>query len=131
LQKSEVESVLADLGLENTRPIEVLNKIDLIDDETREIVLNRVARDEDSVALSAVTGEGCNALLEALDRRLSESRHVVDLEIDLADGAALAWLYQHGEILERHDEGMLAHLSVALDAADEARFRSRFLDRGT
>jgi GTP-binding protein HflX len=44
----------------------------------------------------------------------------------LADGAALAWLYRHGEVLERRDEGMEAHLVVALDAADEARFRNQF-----
>jgi len=51
---------------------------------------------------------------------------VVNFDIDLADGAALAWLYRHGEILERQDEGMEAHLVVSLDADDEARFRSQF-----
>jgi len=51
---------------------------------------------------------------------------VVNLDIDLSDGAALAWLYSHGEVLERQDEGMETHLVVALDAVDEARFRNQF-----
>ena len=130
IQKQEVENVLAELGLEHVRPLEVLNKTDLLDEEGREKVLNRAIRDPDTVAVSAMTGLGCESLLEALDRRLAESRHVLDLEVDLSDGAALAWLYQHGEVLERHDEGLSAHIVVALDAADEARFRERFQGRG-
>ncbi|MDH3229219.1 MAG: GTPase HflX [Alphaproteobacteria bacterium] len=129
-QKREVESVLVELGLEHARPLEVLNKLDLLDVEGHAMVRNRAARNEDAVAVSAVTGEGCDDLLGALDRRLAESRHVVDFEVSLADGAALAWLYRHGEILKRHDEGLLAHIVVALDAEDEAQFRSRFRGRG-
>jgi GTP-binding protein HflX len=125
-QKRDVETVLAGLGLERTRPIEALNKADLLDKDTRATVENRVAREPDMVAISALEGAGCDGLQAAIDRRLSENRHIVDLDIDLADGAALAWLYRHGEILERRDEGMESHLVVALDAADEARFRTQF-----
>lgn len=125
-QKRDVQDVLAGLGLEDARLIEALNKIDLLDGEARETADNRSVRDPDTVVLSALTGDGCGELMEAIDRRLSESRHVVNLDIDLADGAALAWLYRHGEILERQDEGMEAHLVVSLDADDEARFRSQF-----
>lgn len=125
-QKRDVEGVLAELGLADARLIEALNKIDLLAADAREAIANRVARDRDTVVLSALTGAGCDRLMAAIDRRLSESRHVVNLDIDLADGAALAWLYRHGEILERQDEGMEAHLVVSLDADDEAMFRSRF-----
>jgi len=125
-QKSDVESVLAGLGLEQARPIEALNKVDLLDEDSRATVENRIAREPDVVAISALEGAGCDGLLTAIDRRLSENRHIVDLDIDLADGAALAWLYRHGEVLERRDEGMESHLVVALDTADEARFRTQF-----
>lgn len=130
-QKRDVEDVLAELGLEEARPIEALNKLDLLDAEERAGIGNRIAREPDGIALSALTGAGCENLLAAIDRRLSENRHVVNLDIDLADGAALAWLYRHGEILERQDEGMATHLVVALDAVDEARFRSQFQSCGT
>lgn len=129
-QKRDVENVLAELGLEEVRPVEALNKLDLLDTEQRVNIENRIAREPDSIALSALDGAGCQSLLEAIDRRLSENRHVVNLDIDLADGAALAWLYRHGEILERLDEGLEAHLVVALDAVDEARFRSQFQHGG-
>ena len=129
-QKRDVENVLAELGLAETRPVEALNKLDLLGREERSGIENRTSREPDDVAISALTGAGCRSLLEAIDRRLSENRHVVNLDVDLADGAALAWLYRHGEILERLDEGMEAHLVVALDAVDEARFRSQFQIRG-
>jgi GTP-binding protein HflX len=130
MQKREVESVLAELGLQHARPLEVLNKLDLLDSEASATVLNQAERNEDAVAVSAATGEGCEDLLLTLDRRLAESRHVVDIEVSLADGAALAWLYRHGEILERHDEGMSTHIVVALDTEDEVQFRNRFQGRG-
>jgi len=130
-QKRDVEDVLAELGLEEARPIEALNKLDLLDAETAAGIANRIAREPDGIALSALTGAGCKNLLEAIDRRLSENRHVVNLDIDRTDGAALAWLYSHGEVLERKDEGMETHLVVALDAVDEARFRSQFQNSRT
>ncbi len=130
-QKQDVEKVMAGLGLEEARLVEALNKMDLLDGDAREAVENRIARETDVVALSALYGAGCDGLLAAIDQRLSENRHLVDLDIDLADGAALAWLYSHGEVLERRDEGMEAHLVVALDAADEARFRNQFQGRDT
>ena len=38
-----------------------------------------------------------------------------------SDGAALAWLYRHGEVVERRDDESAAHLMVRLDAADAPR----------
>lgn len=125
-QKRDVEDVLAELGLEQKRPLEALNKVDLLDPERETSTRNQAMRDSDSICLSALTGDGCADLLAAIDRRLSENRHVVALDIDLGNGAALAWLYRHGEVLERKDEGMEAHLLVALDDADEARFHNQF-----
>lgn len=129
-QKADVEEVLAGLGLASTNPVEVLNKLDLLDAEQRQVALNLADRDPDTIAISALDGEGCEALLALLDRRLAANRRVVTLEVDLSDGAALAWLYSHGEVLERHDEGLAAHLSIVLDAADESRFRDRFQSGG-
>ena len=127
-QRQDVEAVLAELGLAGITPLEVLNKIDLLDARARKVIFNRAKRNTEVVAVSALDGTGCDALLAALDRRLSEGRRIVDLQVDLSDGAALAWLYKNGEVVERRDEGLAAHLSVALDTSDEARFRRRFQD---
>ena len=43
----------------------------------------------------------------------------------LSDGATIAWLYRHGEVRSRHDDGEIARLTVALDAAASAQFERR------
>ena len=129
-QASDVEAVLDDLGLnENTsRPIfEVLNKIDLLDENERVIQLNQTARRNDAVAISAATGEGCPDLIAVLDASLNAARRIVSIAVDVADGAAIAWLYRHGEVLSRSDDDQVAHIEVSLDAADLARFDRRVI----
>lgn len=130
-QASDVEAVLDDLGLNGigSRPIlEALNKIDLLDETERAIQLNQTARRNDAVAISAVTGEGCPALLAVLDTSLNSARRVVAIAVDVTDGAAIAWLYRHGEVLSRSDDDQLAHMEVSLDAADLARFERRTIN---
>ena len=41
------------------------------------------------------------------------------------DGATIAWLYRHGEVRNRRDDGEVALLTVALDAAASAQFERR------
>jgi GTP-binding protein HflX len=127
-QKADVEAVLRDLGIDidaDAHLVEVMNKIDLLDDDARGALANRAAREPDLLAISALTGEGVEALLARLDERLGTSRALVDLDVDLSDGATLAWLYQHGTVVERHDDGTVAHLKVGLDPADLGRFSKR------
>ncbi len=127
-QAGDVEAVLDDLGLNENgpRPIfEALNKIDLLDEGERAIQLNQTDRRNDAVAISAVTGEGCPALLDVLDASLNSARRVVAITVDVTDGAAIAWLYRHGEVLSRSDDDQKAHIEVSLDAADLARFERR------
>jgi len=45
--------------------------------------------------------------------------------VPLADGATIAWLYRHGEVRSRRDEGDTAWLTVALDDAAAAQFERR------
>jgi GTP-binding protein HflX len=74
---------------------------------------------------SALTGAGLAELLEAIDRHLSQSGGTVTLSVALADGAAIAWLYERGRVIARRDDEAFAHLRVALAADDLARFRRR------
>lgn len=133
-QRDDVLRVLGDLGLGPDRPgnghasapiVEVLNKADLLSPERRDILMNHAVRNPDQAILSAITGEGCDRLLGMLDDRLSASREVVDVTIDAADGATLAWLYRHGEVLGREDGEAGTRLTVSLDPADRARFEHR------
>jgi GTP-binding protein HflX len=105
--------------------VEVLNKIDLLGEAERDAVIAQSKRNQDIVPISAVTGQGCEALLALLDRRLDADRHAVELAVPLSDGAAIAWLYAHGEVLERRDDEQRAHFAVRLSPADVGRFKHR------
>ena len=124
-QAQDVRDVLAVLGLDaadTERMVEVLNKIDLLEPADRELTINQAARNGRAVAISAVTGAGLDALLKRIDAALGRARRAVELTVDLADGRALAWLYRHGEVLSRRDDGAVAHLTVGLDPADLSRY---------
>ncbi len=125
-QKEDVHAVLRELGLGETVDnalIEVLNKIDLLDAETLDILDNRARRaNRPTVAVSARTGEGCPALLDLLDRKLSEAAQLMEISLPPADGATLNWLYVHGQVIDRRDGEDAVHLRVRLDPANAARF---------
>ncbi|ACI97585.1 GTPase HflX [Rhodospirillum centenum] len=128
-QKADVETVLRELGIEvdsDARVVEVLNKIDLVPEGERDALLRQARRTGDTVAISALTGEGLGGLFDLIDRRMVADRDVVSVAVDLADGAALAWLYQRGEVLERQDDDARALVRVGLETADVGRFRERF-----
>ncbi len=122
-QRADVIAVLEEMAREGSldetwpeRTIEVLNKADLLGGR------DQVASREPAVAVSALTGEGLPALLAAVDARIAAAMEIADYDIPPADGARLAWLYQHGEVLERADQDDAIHVRVRLLAADRARF---------
>ena len=126
-QKQDVLKVLGELGIDDAGAlIEVFNKIDLLSAKDRKALVNRVKRSNaPRVALSALSGEGCPSLLAVIDEKIAGE--MLDKELTLApdDGAALAWLYGHGEVVERLDGDDAIRLKVRLDAANWARFSRR------
>ena len=127
-QRNDVEAVLEELGLGregDASMIEVLNKIDLLDQDSRAGLRAKAARAPNQVPCSAATGEGADDLLTRIDRHFAQDQRVVDVAVDLTDGASIAWLYDHGQVVQRHDDDRSAHLRISLDPADLARFRQR------
>ena len=125
-QARDVEGVLRDLGLaaqvDAGQVIEVLNKTDLLAPEARRVLLEQVSRADSQVPISAATGEGVDALLAEIDRRLAAAWQIMEYRLAHGDGAAIAWLHQHGEVIERRDEEEATYLRVRLDPADVSRF---------
>ena len=124
-QKDDVLRVMDELGIDfaEGRPaLEVLNKIDLLDAEERQAVVNQAERSEDVVAMSAVTGENNEAFLECLDRLLSADRDVINLKLSQGDGAAISWLYRNADVLNRDDRDEFAHFEVSIAPDQLARF---------
>ncbi len=125
-QRSDVEAVLDEIGVpEGTPRIEVWNKVDLLEDAAREEMLGEAARRDDVVALSALTGEGIDALTRALSDRLTQGHQRYTITLDAADGASAAWLHQHGEVLDQYVEGDTSVYEVRMSPADYARFDER------
>ena len=127
-QRQDVHKVLTELGLGTEVEaglVEVLNKMDLLDAEQRERLINQAGRNDAAVPVSAITGEGVDALLTLVDHHLEGRSRPVPVDVPLTDGAGIAWLYRHGEVLERRDDDQLAHLLVNLDPADLDRFAAR------
>ena len=128
-QKDDVLRVMDELGIdfvEGRRAVEVLNKIDLLDAEERQTVVNQAVRSEDVVAMSAVTGENSEAFLECLDLLLSADRDVIKLKLSQGDGAAISWLYRNADVLNRDDRDDFAHIEVLIAPDQLARFEKTF-----
>lgn len=135
-QKRQVLDVLADLGLleaeggEPTVPIiEAWNKWDLLPpDRAAELREQIAARGEEVVVpLSALTGEGCDDLLETVGRLLTAGARTHTFVLPVSDGQRLAWLHAHGEVLSETDagedeRGPLRRLQVRLDPRELGRF---------
>ena len=128
-QRADVLSVLRELGLaEETLEniIEARNKIDLLDDLGARAARNEAARNENAVAVSAATGEGVEELLRTIDRRLHAGAEMVKLSLGAADGEALAWLYNQGCVIDRHDGDGYIHVTAKMTPLERGRFEKRF-----
>lgn len=133
-QAADVADVLRQLDVNPTDParvIEVWNKVDRLDDSRRAQVEDQVREPNPTgqkrFAVSAVTGEGLQELLADIENRLVGDRPVYDVLVPPADGAALAWLYSHAEVLAReddHDDGL--HLSVRVPEKHQDEFLARY-----
>ena len=123
-QAADVAKVLSDLGLvEDKNRIQILtvfNKIDSLDEPGREVVMARAG--DDAVAVSALTGQGLDALKEQMAMLLRAGSRVHAFHLSHDDGRRLAWLHQHGDVVSRHDEADGVDLRVRLSDVDHARF---------
>jgi len=120
--------VLAELGIDagDPRVVEVWNKIDRMSPDERVRIFNSAERQQ-RLAVSALTGEGIEHLLAAIEQRLGEQRQTLQLLIDPSDGAGLSWLYRHSEVLSRElaEDGRLA-LSVRADPKNAEMVKHKY-----
>ncbi|MEQ1509014.1 MAG: GTPase HflX [Sphingopyxis sp.] len=124
-QKGDVIGVLDDLGAgpESDGPsiIEIWNKIDLLDADERANIMTLAARDG-AIAISAMTGEGSEALLNAISLHLGGQQIERRLHLAVEEGRIRAWLYEHAIIVDerRHEDGSV-ELQVQLSALNNGR----------
>jgi len=126
-QRDDVEDVLASLGLaeEGAPPrIEAWNKVDLMSGEEHDRLFAEAERREDVVPISAVSGEGLEALRERMAERLRSGEQVHLIRVPATDGGRIAWLHSRGEVLEQKLDHEEMELSVRLSPDNWARFQA-------
>ena len=125
-QRHDVEAVLADLGIAaeaaDAPVLEVWNKADRLTAVARADAERALLRSERRpVLVSALIGEGTDALRQAVDAWLGGKDEIVTIEIPACEGRLLSWLHAHAEVLEE---------ATADTGAVTARFRIDPANRG-
>jgi GTP-binding protein HflX len=137
-QLQDVENILRQLGVDphksaEQKPalIEVWNKIDRLNADERARVENlaeRRAVEKRPALVSAITGEGIDALGAAIATRLAAGRIVIELVLDAADGAGVSWLHRHTEVIRKtvDEESGCVAMTVRTEPGRADEVRERF-----
>ena len=127
-EADDVRQVLLDLGLSEDRLdsdlIHVMNKQDKLDEELAEAIAHHYPH---AVYSSAISENGADKVIEAIEERLSQGAVVCQLTLPPQAGQARAWLHQRGEVLRSSfDDAGQELMEVSLTQADHARFAKQF-----
>ena len=123
-REAEVCDVLEDIGAGSIPVLKVYNKIDLTDRDAGVLVNggDRIS----AVAVSALSGEGIDALREAIDQHLSGQRVRRWVRLEGSDARLRAQLYEQGAVLEEviaEDGAWNLHVDLPANSAEQlARF---------
>jgi len=128
-EAEDVRAVLDRLGIdvEERNVIEVWNKADLLEPDLREEAAGDARRHHpQAVLVSATTGGGTDALLAAIARMVDDAPPV-SVHLTAAQGAAAAWLYRHGRVMDRiDDEDGGSRIAVRLSPQALGQFEQLF-----
>lgn len=116
-QMEVVEGVLRDLDLHHKPVLNVFNKYDGLHGQ-RPNFLNG-----EDLLVSALTGEGIPALLEAIDEKLAESHRLVSLRLPHKAGSELSLLYRTSRVLSREDRPDGIYVEAEVDEKHYNKFR--------
>jgi GTP-binding protein HflX len=98
-QVMAVNSVLEEIGIPPKKTIHVLNKIDLV--SQKKTIATWLKKLDNSVAFSALTGEGIDDLLSMIEHLASSSLQRVKLKIPFTSGKIMGQVLQQGKIIRR------------------------------
>jgi GTP-binding protein hflX len=128
-QKKDVLNVLKSLGLKNIENesgyIEVLNKIDLLDEAGRRYLEENAARNANVVPLSAVSGEGTERFLRLVEDKLSANFRMVEVTTDAADGKLISWIYKNTDVISAAAKGEQMILRLKADDAAISKLKNK------
>ncbi|MDP3524428.1 MAG: GTPase HflX [Hoeflea sp.] len=120
-QAADVEAILKSLGVGEDEPrkmLEVWNKVDLIEPDAAEALRARAAGGE-SIVVSALTGEGVDTLLSAIETRISGELVTRTIVLQTHQLQVMSWIYDRGRVQSRvdHEDGSV-EITAEFTAAD-------------
>ncbi|MCF6443278.1 GTPase HflX [Nereida sp. MMG025] len=124
-QAKDVMAILADLGVAETAPmLEVWNKADLLDEAGHDAAIAQAQRSDTLHVVSAITGEGVAALLDAITSTLEPDRLRETITVPYTDGKSRAWLFEEGVIEDESADENGYQFTVSWTARQAKQFRS-------
>ncbi len=121
-QISAVRTVLSDVpGADQVREVLVLNKVDAAQDD---VLMRLRARPETTIEVSALTGQGIDALMALIADELPRPEVRVDLVVPYTRGDLISDTHLHGEVIEVTHEPEGTRLIAMVDDALAARLQA-------
>ena len=131
-QCADVLAVLAHLGLKEIKTadnyIEVFNKADLLPSEDLPRWQAKTANSTNLVLTSAISGEGCDKLLELIRQKLAQGQKKCQIEIPVTDGKLQVWIYQKSEVQKLENTEQTNIFTVCISSENLARFEKMTAD---
>jgi GTP-binding protein HflX len=126
-QCQDVLNVLKDLNVDKAyeeKGIEVLNKCDLLESVEIERLKAQALRAQHPAqcVISALGGQGIPTLLDKMDQILGRKEKSYTFAVPLTEGKKIAWLYSHGDVVDRKDDEIKAKITVTLSLENHQKF---------
>jgi len=122
-QASDVDQIIANLGVSDATPIlQLWNKIDLLPEEDVAATEARADRQEDVFAISALSGDGVEPVLDAIATVLNAAAQSDQLVLDHTDGKRRAWLYAQGVVVKEQSRDTDSVLSLSWTQKQKTQF---------
>ncbi|WP_296081289.1 GTPase HflX [uncultured Agrobacterium sp.] len=106
-QAGDVMRILADLGIDEKvaeeRIIEVWNKVDRLEPEAHDAILQKADGRANVRAVSALSGEGVDALMDDISVRLSGVLTETTIVLSIDQLPLLSWVYENAIVDGRED----------------------------
>jgi GTP-binding protein HflX len=97
-QAKSVQETLVEIGAGEIPMVTAFNKIDLLKDP--ETAINTLEGFSNTYPISAVTGQGIEKLLSAIESELFETYVEIDVNIPYQEGQLISLLHENGQVLE-------------------------------
>jgi GTP-binding protein HflX len=125
-QAQDVLDILEKLGVSEKAQqsrLDVWNKIDALDAEKREPLINIADRSDQIVATSAITGAGIAELMDAIELNLVEPTVTEKVKLAFSEGKRRAWLFDHNVVDKEEQIDIGFEVTVTWTPKQAAQFQ--------